>query len=138
MSANKNGTGSGRCECGGVSYVVTGELRNVWNCHCGPCRRITGHHMAAAGAATADVEFSADETLAWYERVPGVEYGFCSSCGSSLFWRASDKPGHLSICAGTLDQPTGLVTDGILFASEAGDYHALEPHVPTWTLDRNS
>lgn len=131
-------SGSGRCECGGVSYVVDGDLRNVWNCHCGPCRRITGHHMAATAAPVADVEFTSTETLTWYERVEGVEYGFCNRCGSTLFWRSADKAAHLSICAGTLDQPTGLDTDGILFAAEAGDYHQLEPGIPTWNLDRHS
>jgi len=94
--------------------------------------------MAASGAATADVVFTSDETLAWYERTEGVEYGFCTRCGSSLFWRAADKPGHLSITAGSLDHPTGLVTDGVLFASEVGDYHTLEPGIPKWSHDRNS
>jgi len=93
--------------------------------------------MAASGAATADVVFTCDKTLAWYERTEGVEYGFCTRCGSSLFWRAADKPGHLSITAGSLDHPTGLVTDGVLFASEIGDYHTLEPGIPAWSHDRD-
>lgn len=127
---------TGRCECGGVSYVVDAQLRDVWNCHCEPCRRITGHHMAATAAEVDDVQFVSDESLRWYRRTETVDYGFCGTCGSSLFWRASDKPGHLSICAGTLDQPTGLRTAGILFASQVGDYHSLEPGVETTELDR--
>jgi len=94
--------------------------------------------MAATAAAASDVVFTSDKTLQWWERTEGVEYGFCNRCGSSMFWRAADKPEHLSICAGTVDQPTGLETDGILFSDEVGDYHQLTPGIPSWTLDRKS
>lgn len=78
--------------------------------------------MAASSASVMDVRFEAEETLTWYDRGGGIEYGFCSNCGSSLFWRAPDKPDDLAICAGTLNQPTGLSTEGILFAAELADY----------------
>ena len=109
--------------CAGVRYRVDGELRFVINCHCESCRRWTGHHMAATTADVSDLEFLSDETLRWYDRTPEVQYGFCSACGSSLFWRASDKVGHVSITAGSLDQPTGLTTDHAIFTEEAGDYY---------------
>ena len=41
---------TGRCECGGVRYRIDGDVRDVVNCHCGRCRRFTGHHMAATSA----------------------------------------------------------------------------------------
>ena len=114
---------SGRCECGGVTFHIDGPLRDVFNCHCGRCRRFTGHHMAASQAATADVKFGEQATLRWYSPDPTVEYGFCSTCGSSLFWRATNEPGFVSVCAGTLDGPTGLRTTQAWFVAEALDYH---------------
>jgi hypothetical protein len=116
-------SGSGRCECGGVRYRVDGPLRDVSNCHCYRCRRFTGHHMAASGAPLASVTFDADATLKWYSPDPTVAYGFCSVCGSSLFWKAQSSPDHLVICAGTLDQPTGLKTTAAWWVAEMGDYH---------------
>lgn len=125
----------GRCECGGVSYVVDGDLRPVSNCHCSRCRRFTGHHMAATGARTEQVHFASESTLLWYSPEPAVAYGFCSQCGSSLFWRTTARPDWLSICAGTLDQPTGLVTDSAWWMVEHADYHQRDPGLCEFPYD---
>ncbi len=117
----------GGCLCGGVSFAIMGELRSVSNCHCEPCRRFTGHHMAATAVAPPDIEFLAGDSLRWFESAPDVEYGFCSTCGASLFWRTSSRPGLLSICAGSLNPPTGLTTTVALFMNEHGDYHVADP-----------
>jgi hypothetical protein len=106
-----------------VRYSVEGELRDVYHCYCGRCRRFTGHHMAATAAPPSHVSFDANETLTWYSPDPAVEYGFRNRCGSSLFWRAAAIPDKLCICAGTLDQPTGLTTTKAWWVAESPDYH---------------
>ena len=121
---------TGGCACRGVRYRVSGPIRHVVNCHCEPCRRITGHFMAATSAHPDDVAFDASGTLRWYDRTGSVQYGFCERCGSTLFWRAADKPSSLAIAAGTLDQPTGLHTELALFGDEAGDYHSRDASIP--------
>ena len=120
--------GRGRCLCGAVSYVVTGDLRDVVNCHCERCRRFTGHHMAATSAAVADLGLTGEEELRWFA-VPGAEYGSCRTCGSSLFWRSEARPDRWSICAGTLEPPTGLTTVEAWWVSHASDY-ATRPDLP--------
>jgi len=87
--------------------------------------------MAASAVEVESLQLTNDQTLHWYHPAddPNVSYGFCSNCGSSLFWRESDQSTNWSICAGTLDQPTGLRTTQILYASEAADYHSLDPSV---------
>lgn len=127
---------TGGCRCGGVRYSVSDELRGVWYCHCEDCRRITGHHMAATSSAATAVSFESDATLTWYSGQPLVHYGFCNQCGSTLFWKSEDKDDRLSICAGTLDQPTGLTTEGVLFDGEIADYILERPDVPTSAGDR--
>jgi len=114
---------TGGCDCRGVRYQLEGELRDVFNCHCERCRRITGHHMAATAVRPEQIRFESDSTLRWYDPVDTVHYGFCGVCGSTLFWRTDDIPGKLSIAAGTLDQPTGLRTVQAWWVAEAGDYH---------------
>lgn len=117
---------TGRCECGHVRYRVTGPMRPVVNCHCRRCRRITGHFMAATGCARDDLAFDTGESLRWYEPAPGVFYGFCGTCGSTLFWRSDSNPGWISIAAGGLDLPTGLRTQAACWTAEAADYHILD------------
>jgi hypothetical protein len=116
--------------CGGVTYAVDGALRDVINCHCDRCRRFTGHHMAATSTRADDVTVdSPDDLLSWYFPVPEAGYGFCSRCGSSLFWRSTLHTESLSICAGTLDPPTGLTTTEAWWTSQASDYHT-RPDLP--------
>jgi hypothetical protein len=85
--------------------------------------------MAATTAAVEELRVDdPGARLRWYFPVPEAGYGFCSACGSSLFWRSTDES-RWSICAGTLDPPTGLRTVGAWWLSEASDYHVL-PDVP--------
>ena len=121
-------TAHGGCGCGAVTYVVTGPLRDVYDCHCERCRKFTGHHMAAT-AAHPDAVAVSDTAghLAWYSPVPRVHYGFCRRCGSSLFWRTDDRPDSVSICAGTLAIPTGLRTTQAWWLAESSDYVRRDP-----------
>jgi hypothetical protein len=117
----------GRCECGAVDYTVTGEMRPVANCHCYRCRRFTGHHMAATGTPIDQLTLNAESGLRWYSPDPTVAYGFCGTCGSSLFWTSEDRPDWIAVCAGTLDQPTGLTTTASWWTAEHGDYFPRQP-----------
>jgi hypothetical protein len=118
-----------------VAYEIDGPLRDVFNCHCERCRRITGHHMAATAVRPDQLTMLSDATLRWYDPVPSVHYGFCSTCGSTLFWRADEVPEKISIAAGTLDQPTGLSTTKAWYVSEAGDYHDRPSGVAEYQLE---
>lgn len=121
-------SGSGHCACGAISYTASSELRPVINCHCERCRRVTGHFMAATAAPIEAITLTDDEhRLTWWEPAPGVFYGFCASCGSTLFWRADAYPAEWSIAAGTLDVPTGLSTQSAWWVAHASDYHRLDP-----------
>lgn len=120
----------GQCMCGAVRFRVEGDLRPVVNCHCHRCRRWSGHYWAATAAAADSVHIADDATLRWYSPAEGVEYGFCATCGSSLFWRLSDRADLLSVSAGCLQQPTGLHTSFQIWMAEHGDYHPPLPDVP--------
>jgi len=113
---------SGGCLCGGVRYVVDGPLAPVVNCHCGQCQRFHGSAFGAyTEAPKAALRFETQASLAWFASSPGVGRGFCSTCGSSLFWQ-EDSGGSIGIAAGTLDQPSGLATAGHIFVRSKADF----------------
>jgi hypothetical protein len=90
--------------------------------------------MAATSASARDMHVLG-ESLRWYNATEEVQYGFCTICGSTLFWRASDKPDRMSIAAGTLDTPTDLRTTTALFVDDASDYHRLDETLERFPYD---
>ncbi len=85
--------------------------------------------MAATQAAADDVVISGDG-LTWYDATDEVQYGFCGTCGSTMFWRTAAHPDRISIAAGTLTPPTGLETIGTIYRNYASDYHVFDESVP--------
>ena len=126
---------TGSCACGKIRFRITGELRDVVNCHCDPCRHWTGHFMAGTSAQIEDFFFESDLTLTWWNRTEKVRYGFCSNCGSSLFWEDSGRDKTRAITAGTLDPPTGLKTVLNIFSNSVSDYHQLDEKIQATSED---
>jgi len=114
----------GKCHCGRVRYEIAGPVRQVVECHCESCRRITGSVWHAIGARLSDVTIHDDGgNLNWYRSSEKVERGFCGNCSSPLFFRR-DGNDTLAITAGSLDQPTGLHLKMRIFLDDAADYAA--------------
>lgn len=119
-------TARGSCLCGAVQYRVTGPLRPVVACHCRQCRKTSGHHVAATGAARDAVEIVGP--VRWYASSATARRGFCATCGANLFW---DGPGaHLSIFAGTLDGDPGVRVAGHIFCADKGAYYEITDGLP--------
>jgi hypothetical protein len=124
MSFNRGG-----CLCGAVEYVVTGPLRPVVYCHCGMCRRASGHFVAATACAISQLAITRSEQLRWHHSSAQAQRGFCGACGSNLFWKPNSGT-HVSIMAGTLDTPTGLREAVHIYVGDKGDYYQLHDQLP--------
>ena len=122
-------TNSGTCECGAVRYAVNGPMRKVVYCHCGQCRRTSGHYVAATACAPDDLEMHNEEGLRWYRSSEIAERGFCGVCGSSLFWRP-DHGKYIALMAGALERPTGLVSRMHIHTADAADYYEISDGLP--------
>ncbi len=124
----------GRCLCGGVSFLLQSSLRPVIYCHCEQCRRTSGHFVAASAVDTDGLTLVDDSTLQWYRSSQGAQRGFCNQCGSSLFWKP-DHGRYISIMAGCIDQPTGLVAKEHIYVEWPGDYYTIEDGLPQFATD---
>lgn len=123
--------GSGGCLCGGVRYRVDGPLSDTGACHCSQCRKTTGHYFVAASCSRTALHFENDATLAWYESSRFARRGFCSRCGSTLFWQGNERD-DIDILAGTLDAPTGLIMTDHIFVADKGDYYEIADGLPQY------
>ena len=78
---------SGSCLCGAVHFETEAPLRKVQLCHCGQCRKTSGHYWAATQVPTDALTIHGDSALTWYQSSSQAQRGFCHICGSSLFWQ---------------------------------------------------
>ena len=120
---------TGGCLCGAVRYEIKGDLRNIVNCHCSKCRRFHGNFGAYTMVPLENLTFVRDDGLKWYDsttdETPKVQRGFCSHCGSSLFWHPKGRE-NISVAAGSLDDSSGLETIGHIWTSQAPGFYTLE------------
>ena len=105
----------GGCLCGRVRFAVRGALRAVTTCHCAMCRRSSTSVGAYTACAPTDLD-TTGRSLKWFRSSPMARRGFCSACGSQLFW-APAHGRHISISAGSLDDASRLVWGEHIFAT---------------------
>ena len=122
---------TGGCLCGGVRFAARGELRPVMFCHCEQCRRTSGHFIAASACVTDAFEITATQTLAWYRSSNEAERGFCNVCGASLFYKP-DHGRHMSIMAGTFDDPNLLTGGEHIYCEGISDYYRIDDGLPQY------
>ncbi len=121
----------GGCYCGRVRYRANGVRRQVTECHCSQCRKQAGHRYAGTGAKASDIEIEGVTNVTWYRSSPDAERGFCSTCGSHLFWKPSDKD-YIGILAASVDEPSGLRIAKHIFVDDKGDYYEITDGLPQY------
>jgi len=120
---------SGSCLCGGVRFTVSGKIGAPDACHCTNCRKQSGHFFASGNVPRTSLDIAGAENLTWYQSSSTVRRGFCSRCGSTLFW---DPAGYewIAIAMGAFDAPTNTHLDRHIFVSQKGDYYEIADGLP--------
>lgn len=116
---------TGRCLCGAVTFKGRWGGEPPSACHCGQCRRWSGHVWA--GAETVDLVI--EGPVKWFRSSEKAERGFCPDCGSSLFWHALGASRY-DVAPGAVDAPTGLHLAGHIYVADKGDYYDIADGLP--------
>ncbi len=101
---------AGGCLCEAIRFEVTPPTKWCAHCHCTMCRRAHGAGVVTwIGAHSASVKLlSGESVLNWYASSTGARRGFCSNCGSMLFFEGERWPGETHIArasvAGKIDR----------------------------------
>lgn len=119
----------GGCLCGRVRFTLAERPTDATACHCRMCRRQTGHFFSSANVPKSAVRIEGAEHLTWYRSSEKVRRGFCSHCGSALFWEPVFRD-WTSVALGAIDGPTGLALERHIFVAEKGDYYAIGDGLP--------
>ncbi|WIO73921.1 GFA family protein [Porticoccaceae bacterium LTM1] len=112
----------GSCLCGKITFEIAGDLGENDACHCVNCRKWSGHFLVSANVPRSALNVSGAEYITWYQSSLKVRRGFCSVCGSSLFFDPLDTEKHnwTGIALGALDTPTNTSLEKHIFVAEKG------------------
>ena len=120
---------TGSCLCGAVRFAVGGALTPPDACHCSQCRRQSGHYWASTDLPRERLTVTGEEHVTWYRSSERVRRGFCSACGSVLFWDAVGWH-KIAIAMGAFDKPTGTHLEKHIFVADKGDYYDIADGLP--------
>lgn len=70
-----------------------------------------------------------EDNVTWFRSSERVRRGFCSTCGSSLFWDPIHKD-TIAIAMGAFDSPTDTKLAMHIYAAEKGDYYDIGDGLP--------
>ncbi len=119
----------GSCVCRAVQFEVTGNLPPPDACHCSECRKHSGHYFVSTDLPRAAVTIQGADNLTWFAASEKVRRGFCSTCGSQLFWDPVEKD-WIGVAMGAFDTPTGTRLGLHIFVAEKGDYYEITDGQP--------
>jgi hypothetical protein len=122
---------SGGCLCGAVRFTA-GEVETDHHaCHCGMCRRWSGG--SALFAATAHgVTFESTASLGRYVSSDWAERGFCTTCGTTLFYFLRPTSMY-AMCVGAFDDPSSFKLVREIFIDRKPAGYAFAGDHERWT-----
>ena len=120
---------TGSCLCGAVRFEVAGALKPPDACHCTQCRKVSGHYWASTDVPRAALTIMGADSVAWFRSSEKVQRGFCSTCGSALFWDPIHKD-TIGVAMGAFDAPTDTRLAIHIFVADKGDYYDINDGLP--------
>lgn len=106
---------TGRCLCGTVSFTAQEVDQHMHACHCSMCRSWTGG--PAMSVSVGSVEFFGADKIKRFASSDWAERGFCSDCGSSLFYHMKE-PSVYMMNLGAFDDPDQFTVTGEIYIDE--------------------
>ena len=122
-------THRGSCLCGAVTFEFDGDLRAPDACHCSQCRKQSGHYFASSDVPRAALTICGAGKVTWFASSEHVRRGFCSNCGSTLFWDPIQRD-SIAIAMGAFDTPTQTHLKMHIFVADKGDYYEIADGLP--------
>ncbi|HEY2187100.1 MAG TPA: GFA family protein [Caldimonas sp.] len=123
---------TGSCLCEAVFFEARLPSRWVAHCHCSRCRRAHGAAFVTWVGLDADGVALRDPgaRLSWYRAAGGGERGFCSVCGSTLFFRSPNWPGELHAVLANFDGPVDRAPQAHAYWDTHVDWVAIADELP--------
>lgn len=133
---------TGGCLCGRLRYRVARVSTDVAHCHCRICQRASGAAFVTwATVPREDLEVMGEPT--WFRSSPAARRGFCSACGTQLFFAfdadagttrpdvPDDASTTIDVTVASLDAPDAFVpTRNIWVGTRRAFLHGFDDALP--------
>jgi hypothetical protein len=123
---------TGRCLCGAVTFTAEGVDKALHVCHCSMCRRWAGGPTFCMSVER--VAFRGDDHIGRFESSAWAERGFCTRCGSSLFYRLKE-PDQYILNMGSFDDPTPFEVANEIYVDDKPPGYSIAGTHPRMTGD---
>ncbi len=114
----------GHCLCGAVSVCIEPAKDHIEACHCEMCRRWCGSAYLAVQTGD-NPEIGGGEHIGRYQSSNWAERGFCTRCGSNLYYKFLPT-GSYSFLAGLFDDVGDRILGEEIFTDEQPAYYSFE------------
>ena len=112
----------GSCLCGNVLIDAKNMSLNVGACHCNMCRKWGGGPFMEVDCGT-EVSFTGEENITVFSSSNWADRGFCSMCGTHLFYRLKDSMQYM-IPVGLFESDDNYVFESQVFIDEKPSFYS--------------
>ncbi|MGF1468128.1 MAG: GFA family protein [Sandaracinaceae bacterium] len=122
------------CSCGAVGIVLRGEPAFQAACACADCRSRSGSAfgISAYYPATQVVERRGAPRI--YRRTSKrgrhLDFRFCETCGTTVWWTAEFRPDDVGVAAGLLEGYDAFRPTGAYFCDTKPDWVHFDEDIP--------
>ena len=93
----------GSCLCKSISFEIYNECRYSILCHCTICQKSNAEFSNYTKVQKENFNFSTKKNLKWFYSSKNFKRGFCSNCGSSLFFQSQHSNSEIAVSTGSLN-----------------------------------
>ncbi len=127
----------GSCLCQSVQFTINQKLQDIGACHCIQCQKSSGHFWASGLVKSENITIhDSKNLLKWYESSPIAKRGFCSNCGSFLFWATLDGT-ECDVSMGAIDNlPTNAQLSYHIWTESKQNYYQISDNIPQFKREK--
>ena len=130
----------GGCMCGAVRFAALEVPAEAGACHCEMCRRWTGSALIGVTVPLKNVTWEDETHLGRIQSSPWAERGFCTRCGSGMFFRVtmeSEYSDSIELPIGVFDEADGFEITNEIYIDVKPDSFAYEGQAGRKLMTRN-
>ena len=106
----------GSCLCKNITFEIFNECRYSVLCHCTMCQKANAEFSNYTKVKKENITFLQKKNLKWFHSSQNFKRGFCSNCGSSLFFQSRTSNNEMAISTGSLNN--NIPVKGHIFYKE--------------------